>query len=273
MTISSPLPFREALRRLDARQVMPTALGTREIQDMDRRITQSAFFSARNVLTRYLEAAKDGIREILNPVQIRRPDRVTELNPDGFVTVGKNDALLREELRALLKELGYAPSPEDKGTIKDFSSDARLKVFIRTNVEIAQGYGYWLQGQDPAVLDQWPASELFRAESRENERDWRMRWIAAAREVGDGPALRVMGSTQRMVAVKNSAIWQALGDGAGGFDSDALHNPYPPFAFNSGMDVMDVSRDDAVALGLIDPRTQVAPQFEDYPVPDVVGTH
>lgn len=269
MTISSPVPFREALRRLDDRKVMPTALGTREIQDLDRRITQSAFFSARNLLTDYLQGAKDRIREILNPVTMKLADRVTSENPEGLVTVGKNDATVRLELRQLLKDNGYAPDLEDRGTVKDFSSHARLQLVIRTNVQIAQGYGYWLQGQDQAVLDEYPVSELFRAEERKEERDWSARWLAAAREVGDADAIRAFGETGRMVARKDSPVWQALGDGAGGYDSDALHNPYPPFAFQSGMDVMDVSRAEAMEMGLIDRDSQVTPQQQEFPVPDL----
>ena len=51
------------------------------------------------------------------------------------------------------------------------------------------------------------------------------------------------------VALKSSPIWQALGDGVGGF-KDTLGNPYPPFAFGSGMGWTDVSADDAASLGL-----------------------
>jgi hypothetical protein len=67
-----------------------------------------------------------------------------------------------------------------------------------------------------------------------------------------------------MVARKDSGVWQALGDGAGGYDSDALHNPYPPFAFNSGMDVQDVDRQDAVELGLLEEDDQVVPQDQAF---------
>ena len=56
-----------------------------------------------------------------------------------------------------------------------------------------------------------------------------------------------------MVALKTSPIWQALGDGAGGY-RDTLGNPYPPFAYGSGLAWADVSRDEAIELGLIDPE-------------------
>ena len=52
------------------------------------------------------------------------------------------------------------------------------------------------------------------------------------------------------MALKDSPIWQALGDGAGGF-RDTLLNPYPPFAYGSGMGWVAVDRDRCVTLGLI----------------------
>ena len=53
-----------------------------------------------------------------------------------------------------------------------------------------------------------------------------------------------------MIALKSSGIWQALGNGAGGYD-DALGNPFPPFAVDSGFDVDETSRDQAEKLGLL----------------------
>ena len=40
---------------------------------------------------------------------------------------------------------------------------------------------------------------------------------------------------------------------------DGLGNPYPPFAFGSGMDWLEVERDDAISVGVIDDETEVEP--------------
>jgi len=74
------------------------------------------------------------------------------------------------------------------------------------------------------------------------------RWVAAARESGDDDALRIFEATGRMVARKDSPIWQALGDGAGGYD-DCLGNDYEPYAFNSGMGREEVSASEYEELG------------------------
>ena len=55
-----------------------------------------------------------------------------------------------------------------------------------------------------------------------------------------------------MIALKSSPIWAALGAGAGGF-RDTLGNPYPPFAYGSGLDWDDVERERCEELGLIGP--------------------
>ena len=75
---------------------------------------------------------------------------------------------------------------------------------------------------------------------------------------GDTDAARVLAESDRMVALKASPIWDSLGNGAGGYD-DTLGNPYPPFAFNSGMWTDDVSRTDAEELGLITPGQKAQP--------------
>jgi DNA-binding transcriptional regulator YdaS (Cro superfamily) len=71
---------------------------------------------------------------------------------------------------------------------------------------------------------------------------------AAAEEVAyEGVAQGTMGE---MIALKSSPVWKALGNGAGGY-RDTLGNPYPPFAFSSGLGWQDVSREKCVRLGLI----------------------
>jgi len=61
----------------------------------------------------------------------------------------------------------------------------------------------------------------------------------------------------RMVARMDDDVWDKLGDRS--IFADGLGNPYPPFAFNSGMGVKAVSRDEAMKLDVIDRDTQVEP--------------
>ena len=80
----------------------------------------------------------------------------------------------------------------------------------------------------------------FRLVPAKQQRDWTERWrMAGGKFHGD----------KRMIALKNSAVWSKLGDPV--LFPDGLGNPYPPFAFSSGMDVRDVSREEAEELGVL----------------------
>lgn len=92
----------------------------------------------------------------------------------------------------------------------------------------------------------YPAWRLTRtAYSTTTREDWNARWVAA------GNAVKWKGASKsNFVALKNSPIWKAIGDGSGGF-ADAWGNPFPPFAVDSGMGWMRVDYGEAHALGLI----------------------
>ena len=53
-----------------------------------------------------------------------------------------------------------------------------------------------------------------------------------------------------MIALKDSPIWAALGNGAGGF-TDVLGTSMPPFAYGSGLAWIAQKRSVAEALGLL----------------------
>ncbi len=102
------------------------------------------------------------------------------------------------------------------------------------------------QGLKKSLLLCWPASEFFRAARNEDgERDWESRWNAAGESVAwEGACI------SPMVALKTSPIWQALGNGVGGYEHDAFGYPFPPFAPHSWMSVRDITFTDCVKLGL-----------------------
>jgi hypothetical protein len=162
------------------------------------------------------------------------------------VTEGLDIATARLEMKQLLQSLGYQPEAGQAGTLKDLSSDARINLQLRQNLDAAFGFGQYLQGQDEAVLDQWPAQELFRAEERKEPRDWPTRWMQAGGQIFEGG---------RMIALKNDPIWTEI---------SAFGTPYPPFDFGSGMWVRDVDRETAESLGLLSPGQVVTPGVEDF---------
>ena len=172
-----------------------------------------------------------------------------------------NDATARCNLKEAIIAAGYHPGTAhiEPDSPEDLLFDSRINLVIKTNVELSQGAGAMIQGNNPAVLEAFPCQEFIRfGQPKGAMRDWKARWTSAAANSGDTNAARVLAESGRMVARKGSPIWQALGDGAGGYE-DTFGNPFPPFAFNSGMNVLDVDYDDAEQLGLVDINTKVQP--------------
>lgn len=237
-------PFAGAVQALVRRKALPTQLDSAALRQLGADFHRNNLVSAKTLITDLLDGYKDAVGSIINPVTVKRADRVTADNPEGYVTEGYDPATARLKIKELQKSLGMQPGD---GSITDLTSDARINLVIKTNVELAQGAGNFLQGNDPAVIAGFPAQELYRLEARKVEREWPTRWRNAAQTVGDVDAARVAEETGRMIALKSSPIWQELGNA-----EDGLGNPYPPFAFNSGMWVEDVDYAEAVQLGLLD---------------------
>lgn len=229
MILSTPMPFAEALQARAVKQLLPTDFRTSLLDTIPAELRERAMFSAGVTNAEFLQRASDGI---------------------DALTAGTTDrATQRAELKKLLATLNYQPVPGEEGSLTDLSGDRRLNLILDQNLQQAQGYGRWMQGQDPEVLAQWPAQELVRVIDSEHPRDWAQRWAEAGGTFYAG----------RMIALKNDprdpGFWSRL---------SRFGTPYPPFDFNSGMDVQDIDRDEAEALGVIDPTTTIAPQSRDF---------
>jgi len=225
MIFPEPLPFKEAIESRAVRQILPTDFRTKLLAEIAPELRERAMFSAGVTNTEFLQDASDKIDELLAGTT----DRATK----------------RAELKQLLDRLGYRPVEGEEGSLTDLSSDNRLNLILDTNLQMAQGYGSWKQGQQPEILDQWPAQELIRVIDAEKPRPWAKRWSDAGGKFPGG----------RMIALKNDPIWTRI---------SRFGLPYPPFDFNSGMDVQDVDREEAMALELIDRDTVIAPQSRDF---------
>jgi hypothetical protein len=208
-----------------AKAILPTHLSSDEIREFwAAEIRRRAFFSARTAEADYLRR----LREICAEVAEGRMDNATA----------------RKYLRAKLDETGYDPDASGDEGIRNLASRRRLDLILDTQRKMAHSAAL-VAAETPESLDQFPAWRLERYGSRNVPRqDWTARWTAAGESVGWEGA-----SKSQMVALKSSPIWQALGDGAGGF-RDTLGNPYPPFAYGSGLDWSPVGRDEAAGLGL-----------------------
>jgi hypothetical protein len=201
---------------------LPTTLDSAEIREsIPAEIRRRSFFSATVSEARILSHLQDAA--------------------SAYARGEISEATAREQMLHYLDQIGYQA---EGGGIQDLTGRLRLNLIFDTNRKMAEGARMAAQ-DSPAEINRYPAWRLTRRGWRQVPRvDWMERWRSAGVSVGWDGAIE-----PDMVALKGSPIWQALGDGTGGYE-DALGNPFPPFAFGSGLDWMDVSRDEAVALGL-----------------------
>ncbi len=214
-----------------AKKPLPTALDSRAIREQwSRQLREQALFSAQMTLKGYLER----LQGVLAAVADGRLD----------------ESAARLVLRAKLAELGYAAPGEG---LKDAATAQRLNLILKTNRQTAGSLAQIARSQDPEYAALFPAWRLRSGGYRKNHRtDWAQRWQAAGDAVGWKGAHHL-----QMVALKTSPIWDALGDGVGGF-RDTLGNPYPPFAFGSSYGWREVDRLEAIELGLVPDTKPVA---------------
>lgn len=209
-------------------------------------------------IDQFAEAAKAAVEAELKTENIQTHDTM-KADTSG-VNVGSTPATSRGVLTSFI----------ESATGENIGGLMNMDFFNRIMREVTQGAGNFVaQNFDQTRLDEFPALELHRVYDREVPRgfkvgkggailpdpdnDWPSRWEAAGGELVDG----------RMVALKSDPIWQAIGDGEGGYE-DTLGNPFAPFAFNSGFDTDEVSREDAVALGLMDDEDEAKPADFDF---------
>lgn len=247
---TKPLSWLEGIRRLAARKAMPTTLGTEELRGLGGDVKRWGIFSAKIANADALQEINDVVTEVVRGITPNDEETFTVTQRDGTTYEKRKkplqlsipDAKLR--LRDKFRELGVnVENPAKIGTIEDPESDARLQLIVSTQEELAQGYGRFIANQYETLLDLWPCQELVRISPSLVQRDWKERWARCGGHLYDG----------RMIALKNADIWDKLGDS--NTFPDALGNPYPPFAFNSGMSVEDISRSEAEKLGVIEKFT------------------
>jgi hypothetical protein len=231
MIFTDPMPFQAALDSAEVRSIMPTTGGAADVARLSGDIKRRALWSARVTSVEHLQKLSDLRDAILE---------------------GKIDqATARLQIKELLAEQGYAPDPDQAGGLQDLSSDRRINLQLETNVDVARGAGWYEEGQDPVVLDAFPAQELIDTApggDAKKRRDWAARWAVCGGRFFDG----------RMIAPKDDPIWQKLGDPS--LFADGLGNDWAPFAYNSAWRLRDIAREEAVALGVLGEDTVVAPQ-------------
>jgi len=235
MEFTRPIPFEEAIEKIGRRSVVASMLRSDQWARVPTAIRESAFFSATIEDARFLQDAKALLTAFLENARERGT------GPDGkerWALKSGGRAQFIEQAREFAIERGLGPlDPKDAGTIKDIQSEQRLGLVFDTQTKAANDFGYWKQGQDPDVLDEFPAQRFIRVLDVKSPRDRHQQFEGEVRLKSD------------------LAFWLSMNDPAfGGFGV-----PWGPWGFNSGMDVEDVGRAEAEALGLLEPGAKVEP--------------
>ena len=241
MNLGKPMDFREALDHEAVKRLLPTTLKSADLMKIDAGIRERSRFAAQVTDGQFLTEADTLIKSILGP----------EPDAHGVIT-GMDDAQARVVLRDYLTGVDYHPEPGKEGTIEDLGADSRLNLILKTNVQMARGYGQYAIGQTESLLENFPAQELVRFEDRKEPRDWPERWEAAGGEFTPGDGDYPSG---RMIALVNDPIWTEI---------SAFGLPYAPFDFNSGMGIRRLDRDECAEAGFELPEEPQEPQDRDF---------
>jgi len=112
--------------------------------------------------------------------------------------------------------------------------------------EAKQAFDNHQASQHQAILDHFPAQEFFWCIHETSPLNYCEIWKSAGGKVYENG---------RMIALKNDPIWASI---------SKFGLPYPPFDKYNVMWVRDVSRSEAIRLGVSLPDQKIAPQFRNW---------
>lgn len=242
MQFVKPAPFKEAITKLGQRTVITSGLDSAAWQEVPVALRERAFFSSQVESARFLQRARNGIADFL---QGAREDVSTD--PSGgpssarpaLKTGSRADFIKQLQDFALAEGLGPL-DPADEGTLKDIRAERRLAMIFDTQTRQASDFGYWQQGNDPAILEFFPAQRFIRERAVKEPRDMHIHHEGEVHLKSD------------------LEFWIGLNSDFG--------VPWGPWGWGCGHGVEDVERDEAIKLGLLAPG-------EAIPSPEVDFNH
>lgn len=242
MSFDTAMPWEESLKILRDKKLMPTRMSSAELQRIGAGIRERSFFSARVYRIEQLQKLQDIIDQ-----QVR-----------GEI----NEAEARKQMRQFNDSIGYEPEAGKEDTLQDLSSDERLNLILRTNSQLISGRAVHDVWSSKTSLQLYPCQELYRKFRRihprtssdgEPDEFWQEEWEDLGGTLYDG----------RMVALKTDPICSEI---------SFFGVPYGPPGFNSGYRWRQVSRDEAIELGVIDEDFEQQEEVEDTDINEDLET-
>lgn len=237
-------PFQEAVTFVADQVPTGSPYNSAEWAALHPDVRTKSFFSARVENVRFLERGQKLLDDFLdkNVEDVTDSSGVTR----KMLKVGSRADFVRQMREFQIAE-GMATEDDFIGKqtdITDITKLSRLQLIFDTNIKQSFGYGRWLQGMSPVLLDAYPASRFVRLPGSVEKR---IRHVESEGEV------RLKTDFKYWAGYQNA-------EEIGGFGV-----PWPPYGFNSNMTQRDVTRKEAVRLGLIKQGERVA----DVPLPAV----
>ncbi len=232
MQFVDPISWDDALELIGDKSPIGAALSSSEWSDVPVALRQRAMFSANVENVRFLQRAQDGLMDFLTANKVATPDGDTMLKTGGR-------AAFIQQMREFAQAEGMGPlDPADEGGLQDITSERRLGLIFDTLTTQAGSYGFWKQGQDSDVLNEFPAMRFIRVVDVKEPRQSHEQY-------------------QDQVYLKNDPIWSTR------INQD-FGVPWAPFGWGCGHDTEDVDRDESVQLGLINDNQRVEPDTRNF---------
>lgn len=211
------MPNQSAIEEFATKTEVPSWARTADWDKVPAALRRRSFMSAALEDARALSAERNAVADLLQ-----------RASKDGKLF--RRDTAITE-LQAMMRERGLDTGAPD--ALTNPAAEKRIALVLDTNMDQAREYARFKRTSSGIALLTFPAQELVRERQSEEPRDWKARWTAAGGTLTNG----------RMIALKTDPIWVVL---------NRFGVPYPPFDFNSGMGVKNISRRECIELGLIE---------------------
>lgn len=227
--LNKPQKYNEALNFI--KNKVPTdSIDYELLESQADEVRIKSLFSANVENYRFLERAQRLMESFLSK-------EVEEVkSPSGkkstALKVGSRADFVQQMRDFQIKE-GMATSEDFKGNqndIKDITKLSRLNLIFDTNIRQAFGFGSHIQSMHPTILETFPAARFVRLPGAKEKRQRHAK-------------------SENEVRLKVDRDWWANYQNSPDIGGFAV--PWAPFGYNSYMDKIDVSRKEAVELGLI----------------------
>ncbi|MCA1660115.1 MAG: hypothetical protein LC642_06230 [Verrucomicrobiaceae bacterium] len=240
--MATPNPL--AVEKIQALTPVGSPLNAAGWESVQLALRETSFFSSKIESFRLMQRMADRLENAI--AMVRREGMGREGGEGAYQTKEKFVA----EIQAIAREEGLDPrnfgEPGKMGGLENPTSVRRLGLVFDVQTENIQEFAKFKMDQDPDVLNAYPAQEFLRVSSRKNKRDdWPERWKKAGGKL----------YKERMVALKTDPVWKKL---------SRFGKPWPPFDYGSGMGPRDISRREAIALGVLKKGEEVKPIEADF---------